>query len=115
MTRFVAVPPWFPVLAIFIGFMGTSGFRNVAFNTLTSKVPRPAERARFMSIQSAVQHAASAAGAVLSSRLLVENAAHRLEGMRTVALVSIALMSALPPLMFVVERKVAEATGPRPS
>lgn len=112
---FVAVPPWLPVLAVFIGFMGTSGFRNVAYNTLTSKVPRPAERARFMSIQSAVQHAASAAGAVLSSRLLVENAAHRLEGMRTVALVSIALMSALPPLMFLVERKVEEATGPRPS
>ena len=44
-------------------FMLAMGMRNVAYNTLTSKVPRAEERARFMSILSAVQHAAGASGA----------------------------------------------------
>ncbi|MFN7133340.1 MAG: MFS transporter, partial [Myxococcales bacterium] len=52
-----------PVMAIFVLFMLAMSFRNVAYNALTTKVPEPSERARFMSIQSAVQHLASAAGA----------------------------------------------------
>jgi len=47
-------------------------FRNVSYNTLTTRVPHSGERARFMSIQSAVQHGASASGAFLSSQLLSE-------------------------------------------
>ena len=57
-TGFMNVPPLLPVMVVFVGFMASTGFRNVAFNTLTSRIPRPAERARFMSLQSAVQHAA---------------------------------------------------------
>src|SRR5262249_62429974 len=44
-----------PVMLVFIAFMTVNAFRNVSYNTLTSMVPAPAERARFMSIQSAVQ------------------------------------------------------------
>ena len=47
-------------------------FRNVALQTVSSKVPTPVERARFMSLQSAVQHGSSSAGAMLSTLLLTE-------------------------------------------
>ena len=103
---FVRATPPVPVLLIFVGFMASTGFRNVAFNTLTSRVPRAVERARFMSIQSAAQHAASAVGAVASSQILYESATGRIEGIPTVAWFSIAMVAMLPALMFAVERRV---------
>jgi predicted MFS family arabinose efflux permease len=112
---FVRVPPPVPVLAIFVGFMACTGLRNVAFNTLTSQVPRPAERARFMSIQSAAQHAASAFGAVLSSQILRERADGHLEHVDTVAWFSIVMVLTLPVLMFFVERKVVAEAASAPS
>jgi predicted MFS family arabinose efflux permease len=51
---FAEVPPLLPPTALILGFMLALSLRNVSYNTLASKVPRPAERARFMSIQSAV-------------------------------------------------------------
>lgn len=110
---FVRVPPPVPVLLVFVGFMAATGFRNVAYSTLTSRVPRASERARFMSIQSAAQHAASALGAVLSSQILREAPDGRLENVPTVACFSIAMVSLLPFLMFAVERRVkADALAP---
>ncbi len=102
---FVAVPPWMPVTVIFILFMTGSSARNVAFSTLTSLVPRPHERARFMSVQSAVQHLASAAGAFLSARVLTEAADGKLVGMRVVALVAVALALLIPPIFGWIERE----------
>jgi predicted MFS family arabinose efflux permease len=102
--------PPVPIVVIFMGFMLSNSLRNVAYNTLTSKVPRPPERARFMSLQSAVAHAASAIGAFLSARLLREGEGGRLIGMADVATVSIALALCVPVLMRIVERRVhAEA------
>lgn len=112
---FVCVPPPVPVLAIFVGFMACTGLRNVAFNTLTSRVPRPAERARFMSIQSAAQHAASAFGAVLSSQILRERADGHLERVDDVAWFSIVMVLTLPVLMFFVERRVVADAAPAPA
>jgi predicted MFS family arabinose efflux permease len=94
------------VLLIFVSFMLTSSLRAVPHNTLTSKVPAPRERARFMSIQSAVQHFASSAGAFLSSQLLVELPDHRLEGIPSTAMISIGLTAAIPVLFRVVESRV---------
>jgi predicted MFS family arabinose efflux permease len=103
---FVLVPPIFPVIGIFIVFMLAMGFRNVAYNTLTSKVPRSDERARFMSIQSAVQHAASAAGAFISSLMLTELPDGALVGMGRVGFTAIALTLTLPAFLFAVESAV---------
>lgn len=98
------------VLAVFVGFMISNGLRNVSYNTLTSKVPPPALRARFQSLQSATQHGASAFAAILSAQLLttVETSpgVKRLAGMDTVALVSISLSLVIPVLLFIVERGV---------
>ena len=109
-SGFVMVPPLFPVAGIFIAFMLAMSFRNVSYNTLTTKVPQGAERARFMSIQSAVQHAASAAGAMLSSQLLTEQAGGALVGMERVAAISIALCITLPFMLFAVEYAVQRRT-----
>jgi predicted MFS family arabinose efflux permease len=103
---FVHYVPSVPVMAIFVGFMMSMSFRNVAYNTLTSKVPAPAERARFMSIQSSVQHAASAIGAFVSGQMLVTRADHGLDGIPRVATVSMLLTALLPVMLWLVERGV---------
>jgi len=108
-TWFIATPPWLPVMPIFVAFMLSMSLRNVPYNTLTSKVPSPAERARFMSIQSAVQHLASAVGAFLSARMLSELPDGALAGVPRTAMVSIVLTVLVPPMMYLVERQVRMA------
>ncbi len=104
---FVAPVAWFPVLPFFATFMFAMGFRNVSYNTLTSKVPRTGERATFMSIQSSVQHLASAAGAFLSAHLLTESVDGKLVGLPRLAAASIVLTALVPLLLWRVERRVA--------
>jgi predicted MFS family arabinose efflux permease len=111
-SGFILVPPLLPVAGIFIAFMLAMAFRNVAYNTLTSRVPASGERARFMSIQSAVQHAASAAGAFFSAQLLSELPGGALRGMDSVGAVSIALTLTLPFLLFAVESAVRRRERP---
>jgi predicted MFS family arabinose efflux permease len=103
------------VLLVFVLFMVANGLRNVSYNTLTSKVPDPAVRARFQSFQSAAQHGASAVAAIASAQILTTvttpapdggaDVSH-LEGMPTVALVSMGLSLIVPVMLFVVERGV---------
>ena len=109
---FVAELGSWPVMAIFVAFMTSMALRNVSLNTLSSRVPLPHERARFMSLQSAVQHIAAALGAVLSSAILHELPDKRLDGMRTVASCSIVLAFALPAFLYAVERQLQLRTRP---
>ena len=109
-----------PVMVMFIGFMLSNSFRNVANSTTASKVPAAHERARFMSTQSAVQHIASAAGAMSGSILLSERPDHALVGMPRVALTSICAALFLPPLLFKLsselrERAAASTLTPNPA
>ena len=69
-------------------------------------MPGPAERARYMSAQSAVQHLASAAGAVLGTQILTERADGTLVGMDELAWAAVATSIALPLLMVLVDRLV---------
>jgi predicted MFS family arabinose efflux permease len=66
-AAFIAPISWLPVLVIFTIYMLSGSVRMVPMQALASRVPRPEQRARFMSAQSAVQHAASALGATLAS------------------------------------------------
>jgi predicted MFS family arabinose efflux permease len=111
---FVADPSPLPVALVFVGFMLANSVRMVGLNTLTSKIPSPAERARFMSIQSAVQHMAAAVGAALSSVVLVERADRGLDGMDKVALLTAVLAIALPFLVIVLLRRLPSAQEPTP-
>jgi predicted MFS family arabinose efflux permease len=122
---FVNYPQWLPIYGLFMGFMLAMGLRNVSYNTLTSRVPENAVRARFMSLQSAISHLASAlASAALGPLLLTNLPDGRLGGIDTVAWTSIALALVVPPMLFAVERHVrvraaaqaasAQAAAPTP-
>jgi predicted MFS family arabinose efflux permease len=94
------------MFALFMAFMFSNGVRNVAYTTLTTRVPAPDERARFMSLQSAVQHMAAACGASLSAHMLATDAHHRLIGMPDIAWLSIGLALVLPLLIRNVDRQL---------
>jgi predicted MFS family arabinose efflux permease len=116
-AAFTLSAPLLSVPVIFTLMMLSNSGRNVALSAVSTRVPLPAQRARFLSAQSAVQHAFAAASAILSSWLLTEMPDHRLEGMNVVAWVSIACASILPLLLWSVERELRrrapEAALPR--
>jgi len=105
-TCFVAPIAGVPVMAIFLGFMLSNSLRGVPHSALTSRVPAAPERARFMSIQSAVQHLASSLGAFTSAFFLRDLPGGQLEGMPTVASFAIGLALLFPPLAWAVESRV---------
>jgi hypothetical protein len=120
-------PSWV-VVGTFVAFMLSNGLRNVSYNTLTSKVPAPEVRARFQSLQSAVQNFSSGLAAWLSGQLLTAEPRafddparpqRVLVGMDRVALVSLSLSLVIPVLLWVVERRVkarqAAAAPPAPA
>ncbi|MBF5044639.1 MFS transporter [Aggregicoccus sp. 17bor-14] len=110
---FLHYPRGLPVPLLFMAFMLAMGTRNVAYNTLTSRVPENPVRARFMSLQSAVQHLASASGAFLGSQLLTDLPDGRLGGVGRVAWVSIVLTACVAPLLLLVERRVRRLEAAR--
>jgi predicted MFS family arabinose efflux permease len=109
---FVHVPHRTPVMGLAIFLFFALSARNVAYNTLASKVPEPEERARFMSLQSAVQHLASALGASLSSHVLYVQPDGRLGNVPMLGRMAIALTLLLPVLLFLVERAVRRRVPP---
>jgi predicted MFS family arabinose efflux permease len=111
---FVDVPPNPPVLLLFLLLLFSLSVRNVAYSTLTSKVPGPAERARFMSFQSAVQHLASAAGAIVSSFVLAQTPGGQLLHMPRLAVLSLLLVATFPGLLWLVERAVNQSGSATP-
>jgi predicted MFS family arabinose efflux permease len=106
---FVPTQPLVPILPLFVGFMLAGSIRMVPMSALSTRVPSASERARFMSVQSAMQHIASATGAALSSLMLGELPGGRLVGMDHVAWFSIALAVVLPFLIWSVEKRVKES------
>ena len=93
-----------PVLALFILFMITMSSRNVLNNTLISRIPKPQERAGFMSLNAAMQNLMAGVGAMCSTALLVETPDHKLAGMDHVALIAMAAFSLSLWFMFQVEK-----------
>lgn len=111
-ASFARPAPLLPILAIYMVFFFGMGFRNVSFNTLTTKVPSQQERARFQSIQSAVNHLATSGGTLLASRLLHDQPDGRVSGMSTVAYTFIGFHLVFPLLVWVVERGVNLQAAP---
>jgi predicted MFS family arabinose efflux permease len=106
LAGFVHPVHWLPVTLVFVVFMISSNFRMVPMQALASRVPRAEQRARFMSAQSAVQHAASAAGAMLASFVLIALPDGRLVHMEAVALAALVLALAVPVTVLLLERRV---------
>lgn len=106
---FIATELRFPVLALFVGLLFCVGARNVGYIALGSRVPAPAERASFMSLESMLRHLSTAAGAYLSSLILRDGPDATLLHMDTAAWLAIAAALATQPFVFVLERMVARA------
>lgn len=103
---FVAYHPAMPILALFVAFMMVNSGRTVAYNTLATKVPAPHERARFLSVQSAVQHLAAAAGAVLSAEILTQHPDGSLGNVERMAVTSMCIAATVPFLLHAVARRL---------
>ena len=85
---------------------GSLGVRNVAYNTLVSKVPSPHVRARFQSLQSAVQHVSISVAGAIAGFVLSTATDGRLVGIPVLAYIAIGLSSIVPFIMWRVERRV---------
>ncbi len=106
LLAFVYQFPSMPVILIFTIFMLSGSVRMVPLQTLASRVPRPEQRARFMSAQSAVQHSASALGAMAASLFLVAQPSGRLERMDQVALAALGVACLVPVGAGILERRI---------
>ncbi len=104
-----------PALVLFVGFMAASAFRMVPIQALSSRVPEPEERARFMSAQSVVQHLGAATGALVASRMLRELPGGSLVGMAGVGLFAVALAATVPALLWLLEQRVRRREGAEPA
>jgi predicted MFS family arabinose efflux permease len=101
-VSFLPARSWLPVMAVFIGFMLANSFRMVAMNTLSTRVPLPTERARFMSAQSAAQHTAAAVAGAVSAIVLTNAPGGALVGMNHLAVMSLILTALVPLFVWLV-------------
>jgi hypothetical protein len=93
-------------MALFISWMVSAAMRNIPLNTLATRVPRFIERARFMSLNSSVQHIGCAAGAIGAAHFLAELPDHRLDGMASVATLAMVVGLFHPLLLAAIERAI---------
>lgn len=101
-----------PILLVFTLFMLSGSVRMVPMQSLSSRVPGPEQRARFMSAQSSVQHLASAAGAMAASVVLVAAPNGALEHMDRVAWAALVLACLAPFGIIALERRVRLREAP---
>ncbi len=108
---FIDYSPVLPVMVAFVCFMGSMSVRGVPARALDTKIPMPHERASFMSLQSAVQHFALAGAAIMSSRILTENADKSLQGIPTLGYIAAGFALLLPLCVTVAERMLKRRDG----
>lgn len=103
---FVPTPPWVPPAVFFTAFMAFNTARWVSISALSSRVPEPSARARYLSAQNAFSHAMSALSAFASTALLTSEPAGRLHGMPRLALGAALLGLGAPAAVRRLERLV---------
>ncbi len=101
-----------PVAVGFVLLLSSLQSRNVSVRALATRVPRPEERGRFMSLLSASQQLGAAAGALGSAALLGTAPDGRLVGMPVVGLLAVGMALGSLPLMAVVQRAVGQIDDP---
>ena len=102
----VVVPPPVSVLVLFPCMMVAMSARNIAYQTLLSRVPPPAYRAAFQSLNGATQHMSSAAAAFIGAAILTSNTDGSLIGVPWLASYSLALTAVVPVLVYLANRHV---------
>jgi predicted MFS family arabinose efflux permease len=105
-----------PVVPLYSAFMVISTFRFVPMSALASRVPSLRERARFMSLQSTVQHGGSSIGAMVSSAMLGTDSHGALIDMDHVGWLAVGLTVLLPFVLYALQARVgvpARAAAPQ--
>lgn len=103
-----------PIPIVFMLFMSSGSFRGLAQQTLATRLPAPSERAQYMSLQSALQHAAMTAGAFASSMILTEDkATGRIGPVWVIGAIGIALAAIAPMLLAATVRELAKRDAAR--
>ena len=104
-TGFLTEPPFVPVVVSFVLFMASGSLRGVAQSTLASRLPAANERAQFMSLQSAVQHAAATIGSFATASLMTTDPVTKhVSPMWAVAIVAMVGAAAAPMCLAAAER-----------
>ena len=96
-----------PIPVVFVAYMVATSTRAVAMNTVTTRVALPHERARYQSMQSAIQHLGQGTGSLVGAALLSELPSRQLVGMSHVVLLAMTLAALQPPLLWVLQRRIA--------
>ena len=96
---FVQEPQAVPITIVFVCFMVSMTGRGVASQTLTSKVPQPALRGAFLSLQSSVTHIATSIGAGYSAAILKSTESGVLVGVTTLAY-SAMIVALIAPFLY---------------
>lgn len=110
-TGFLHEPPFVPVVVSFVLFMASGSLRGVAQSTLSSRLPAPSERAQFMSLQSAVQHAAATVGAFVTAALMTTDPVTKhVSPMWAVAVFAMVTAAAAPICLAATERVLRRRT-----
>jgi predicted MFS family arabinose efflux permease len=103
------------VRVILVGLMISSGLRFVPMMALSSLIPRPEERARFLSLEAAVDSVAVTIGAMLGAEMLSERPDGSLAGIDDVAWLAIAMTTVYTVLCYAIGRgvraRIAENAG----
>lgn len=92
---FINYPSIIPVWLIFLTLMVGASARNVAMQTLSSKVPNNDERGTYFAITNTLQNLGISLGAYISSTMLLEENG-KLVGMSKVGIYSLLVVLALP-------------------
>src|SRR5687767_14300264 len=111
-VSFVPERPWVYPIGTFIAFRTANSVHAKALDTVSTLGPLPAERARFMSAQSAAQHLAASAGAMISSALLVNRSDGSLGGMDRLGVLAIVLAAMVPVFVALVTARLRPAAVP---
>ncbi|WP_197498738.1 MFS transporter [Halodesulfovibrio spirochaetisodalis] len=96
--------PQFSILINFVMFMGMVCFRNISATTEASKLPKPYERAAFMSLLSSIQHLGNGVGALAASAILTTGTGGILINMQWVGLLSIVLALVQPVALILISQ-----------
>ena len=106
---FVAYDPRLPLILVFVAFMLAMSARNVALQTMATKVPPPALRAGFLAANSTVTYLSMALGALLSTQFMYTRADGTLGGIEAVAVFAMSLSAIGPIFAYFVEHRLARA------
>jgi predicted MFS family arabinose efflux permease len=112
---FVDYDPRLPLIIVFVAFMLAMSARNVALQTMATKVPPPSLRAGFLAANSTVTYLSMSAGALLSTQLMSVRADGTLAGVEAVAVSAMVLSAVGPLLAYFVEHRLARAARPAPA